>query len=114
MLYHRNVFVPSRVQEQLPTGEFELQFSRHCQEEANDRYGVINLPKKLNTRYALPFEFEVNEKGDLTKIVYKMHYNERYYLILVVVPHEWFVKTCWLNCKTDNHRTLDKSRYSRR
>jgi len=114
MLYHRNVFVPSRVQEQLPSGEFALQFSRHCKEECDDRYGKISLPKTLNTRFAQPFEFEVNEFGTITKIVYKMHYDQFHNLVLVVVPGEWFVKTCWLNRKSDTHRTLDTKKYSRR
>lgn len=111
MLYHKDLFVPEIVKKQLPQGKFELSYSEHAMQECQDGNGKIVPPKYLDTQYALPFEFEVND-GKLTKVLYKVGYNLVYNLIIVVIPDRFFVKTLWLNAKTDHHRTLDKSKYS--
>lgn len=53
------------------------------------------------------------------KIIVRIKYSNNYDLVLVLVPKRdyyvdgsLFVKTCWLNHKTDNHSTLNLSRLS--
>jgi len=55
--------------------------------------------------------FEI-EDTDLRKYALRVSYNKVEDLC-IVVDETGFVRTVWLNRKTDNHRTLDKSQYTR-
>ena len=57
------------------------------------------------------FNVEIVQDRFLSKVVYRVNYSDTHDLIVVVIPERWFVKTVWLNAKSDKHQTLNKNRY---
>lgn len=93
-------------------GVIDLNYSNHALQAANnDRYGNIDLPDSVDTNKAKLIELEVVNNRYLSKIVYRMEYDSEYDICIVIIPERWFVKTVWLNRKSDKHRTLDRSKY---
>ena len=91
-------------------GIIRLEYTNHAiKASKNDRYGLIMLPPTLNTAKAKAVEVEII-RNRLTKIVYRVDYSDKFDLA-IVVTHDRKVKTVWLNCKDDNHPTLDESNY---
>ena len=116
-LYHADIYLPPVP---LPRGQFALTYSKHAEQEARrDRYGYITLPAYLDTRIAKVVEVEI-ENGVALKIVYRFAFDASRDIILVVMPpaHKGrghlFVKTVWLNERSDNHKTLRSDRYASR
>lgn len=108
MLYHKDIYMPKLP---MPNGIFKLEYSEHAKREAfRDRYGAIRLPSQLITQDATIIEVEVINRKP-TKILYRLPYDINHDIMLAVKPGEWFVKTVWINRKSDNHRTLDRSKY---
>jgi len=56
-------------------------------------------------------EVETNEFGHPVKIVVRRKVGLQWTLVLVI-DVEGIVRTCWVNLTTDNHRTLDKSKFN--
>lgn len=107
MKYNIAVGIPETVTEQLPKeGAFPLWYTNHAIEASkDDRYARIVLPSKLYAKFAKAVEVETN--GDkVYKTVYRIPYNEKYDLVMVVLIPEFRVKTVWLNRKDDLHDTL--------
>lgn len=109
-LYHKDVFLPQRVKE---TAVLKLQYSLHARTEAeSDRYGRISLPLVLDTRRADLIEAEVEPVSRrVLKRVYRAPLDKERDIVLVVNP-DGFVRTVWVNLKTDQHRSLDKRKFS--
>ena len=102
----------------LRAGALPLKYSRHAMSEAlNDRYGV--LPVSAFPRAFIPgagwtvVEVESNSAGQLVKFVIRrnVYYDPRS-LVLVVLA-DGTVKTLWTNLASDQHKTLDSSKFSR-
>jgi hypothetical protein len=112
-LYHREVFWPYRVEKQIPIGIQSLTYSKHAIREANsDRYGTIKLPVAVDMSNAYVFEAEVNQRGEVSKVVFRVQLDPQRDLVIVGIPRStMFVKTVWVNLRTDNHKTLRKNRY---
>ena len=67
---------------------------------------AFNLIRAENKGYL----FEIEEtNGIVTKAVYRVEYDNENDICLVI--RKGIVKTAWINKKTDNHFTLDKSKY---
>ena len=120
MLYHKDVFWNLKFDvEALELIKTASRLSRHLQEHiasVDERRGfdltgiekIINEIKKQNSISC--FEVEV-ENGKVTKAVIRVEYNSR--KDICIVFRKWVVVTAWLCNKNDNHKTLDKSKYSR-
>jgi hypothetical protein len=114
-LYHKAVFWPKGKLRALQGRSLPLSYGRHALAESTaDRYGAIQAPASIVFDEHAVIEMECNGKFP-TKVVVRLPYNGDCDLILVVQlgETEFFVKTMWLNKRDDNHRTLDRSKYSR-
>jgi hypothetical protein len=110
-LYHYQLGFPKGFSGKV--GTVVLQYGAHALRAANeDRYGLVNLPKTLNTSAALCVEVELLD-GAVIKLVYRVRYSADLDLVLAVSPksNTLFVRTVWLQSKNDTHATLDLSRY---
>ncbi|GBG14824.1 pyridoxamine 5'-phosphate oxidase [Novimethylophilus kurashikiensis] len=120
LLFHTDVYMPERIR--LSTGELlklvepnlqgRMKVSYHASRAAQtDRYGLIDIPEYFDARKAKLIEVEVDHAaGKVTKRVYRQKYDEHHDLVLVITD-KWVLKTVWLNCRGDAHRTLDASKY---
>jgi len=108
-LYHFQVYMPDLP---LKFGKQRLNYSNHALNASrDDRYGDIQLPTFIDTNTAKVIEVEIIQGRFLSKVVYRVNYSDTHDLIIVVIPERWFVKTVWLNAKSDKHQTLNKNRY---
>ena len=109
-LYHTQIGFPAWYK--APTFVVEPKYGNHARFEAQvDRYGKINLPKTLNLANFKPIEIEVIN-GLITKTLFRGTLDATRDLC-IVLDRTGFVKTCWVNLKTDLHRTLDRTKYDR-
>jgi hypothetical protein len=113
-LYHYEIGLPVV---DYPTEALELVYSEHAiQAASGDRYGNVRsrLPARLDMAQARIVEVEAEpERRKLRKMVLRSSLDSGRDLVLVVEPRgtRWFVRTCWVNEKSDNHRTLNRSNY---
>lgn len=109
-LYHSDIGFPKGIK--MPSGTRTLKYTRHALSAAqSDRYGNIDkLPNKINMSVYKPFEVKVDD-GKVTKVGYRVTYNDNFDLILIINPLNNKVITLWLNSKRDKHSTLQKGRY---
>ena len=111
--YHYQVGFPTNLRK--PKGCVELEYTDHARRAArNDRYGRIEaLPRKLRLSRVQLIEAEALADGTLLKGLYRMGYNENYWLALAIAFCEEgaLVKTVWLNERTDRHATLRRELY---
>lgn len=117
--------IPATAETQVACAALELKWSRHALTQlVSDRYGVIKDGSFLSTfrfkteGWTLVEAETVNTfRGEIvTKFVVRRAVDSYRSLVLVILPDgpgRGFVKTCWINLNTDNHATLDKSRYSK-
>lgn len=73
-----------------------------------DRYGRIEIPEYISTEGVQLVEIEMKDDR-IMKVVLRKSYSAEFDVVFVVVDHG-ILLTCWLNCKSDTHRTLNKSR----
>lgn len=111
-LYHFQLGIPKQYKTNY--GIMSLKYSRHAQMAASsDRYGYIQLPNTLDTSKAQAVEVEIDSEGCISKILYRTAYDDKHDLCLAIIPNQRFVKTVWLNVKTDKHETLDTFKYTK-
>jgi hypothetical protein len=113
--------IPSKILTAYTDTQRELRWSKHAlQELRNDRYGVIYEAPFLrrfdsNDWTLVEAETQALSIGDITtKLVVRREIDPTRSLVLVIIPdgpYEGFVKTAWINLNTDNHGTLDKTRF---
>lgn len=107
-LYHKEVGFPPSIYR--PSQKTILRYTRHAKYEA-EREGVAlaQLPTQLPS-YDL---IEVGMMGSfLTKWVVRTKLDSHRDLVLVIT-HDYFVKTVWTNSVEDKHSTLDRGRYTK-
>lgn len=113
-LFHKDVFLPKKVTQ--PVWEDDLEYTTHAKEEAQkDRYGLIELPLKIDFNKATLIEAEAfgNDKMLVcTKQVWRVSLDSKRDLC-VVVTREGRVKTVWVNLSSDKHITLKSDKYSK-
>ncbi len=89
-----------------------LTITKHAQQAANtDRYGHITIEHYLRTDGSKLVEFETNGNFHITKIILRKSYDRVHDVVYVIVEGGVLV-TCWLNKKSDTHKTLNRSRVS--
>lgn len=111
-LYHKDIGFPDDVE--FPRGfqpVIALNYGNHAREEAMaDRYGMMRLPHRVDLRKGQTIEIGV-QGNVITKLVVRFSYDEEKDIIFVITLPSCFVKTVWANEKTDQHKTLNRSRY---
>jgi hypothetical protein len=111
-LYHYQLGIPREFRTDF--GQLFLDYSFHARKAAKtDRYGEISLPEVLDTSAAMVIEVEGGLYDEETKVVYRLPHDDEFDLVMAVIPQRAFVKTVWLNRKSDGHGTLDESKYCR-
>lgn len=114
ILYHTEIGFPRNFQP--PTGTHKLQYSRHALEATlDDRYGQIPVLNQINVDRLQLVELGVQDRK-VSKLVYRGQLDQERDMVVVVIPkpnnQPWFVKTVWINLKSDAHKTLNRSRYT--
>lgn len=108
--YHYQVGFPTNLRK--PTGKVLLEYTQHALEAANtDRYGAFGVPIELDYDQATLIEAEADRFGNVEKGVYRVRYNARFDLVLVVIIATRRVKTVWLNERADRHHSLRRELY---
>lgn len=111
-LYHREVGFPACVE--LPKGKFSLEWSEHAQQQCvMDINGAIKVtPTIILDPYRI-FEVQLSQDQKIEKFAYRTRYNGRCDITYVFIPQgeNLFIKTVWLNRRSDKHFTLDVSKY---
>lgn len=111
MLYHREIFMPPKVAN-IKNASLPLLPTRHAEEAAaQDRYGRITIPARIEFNGSDIVEAEVID-GKTVKIVVRLKYDDTRDAIYVVALPDCRLKTVWFNLKSDFHGTLDRSRYA--
>lgn len=121
MLYHKQVFWKKEFDvESAKLIKTVNHFSKHLkdyfsnnEEKRNfDADSIIKIVEKLKTFDNIKaFEVETDEHN-LTKCAVRVGFNGKKDICLVF--RKGLVVTAWLCNKDDNHKTLDKSKYTRR
>ena len=72
------------------------------------------MPVILDLKNANIFEIEVDKNNQVIKIVCRMKYDNTKDISMAIMMQgsNGFVKTAWLNKKSDIHKTLNKANYS--
>ena len=113
VLYHSEIFLPSWFT--APTKRVKVDYGHHARREAlADRYGNIALPAFINLRRFRVIEVGVID-GRVSKILFRGKLDDKRDLCIVLIPkgdRPWFAKTCWVNINSDQHKTLNHSRYA--
>lgn len=114
MLCHKDVGFPRGVN--WPVGRFPLRYSSHALVEARrDRLGDArpHLPAYLDTTSLEVVEAEFDSRRRVHTMVCRTKLDQGLDLVLVVLTARtvWFVKTVYLNRKSDSHATLRRERY---
>lgn len=117
-LYHPDVYMPKYVQDALPTrGKMRVTPSEHAIEQAKERGftlpGVIDF-STVETFEVLVIEDKYTHQSKLTKVGYRVKYDEHDDLCMVINTFHAIIVTAWLNNRGDYHATLYADKYSRR
>jgi lipase chaperone LimK len=113
LLFHKDVFLPEFAQ--LPLFEGKLTYSRHARNVTQEHAAMdaIVLPAVFAARNATLIEAELNPAtGQVDKQVWRQPLDARRDLCFAMLAGG-FVKTCWVNDRTDTHATLQRGKYVR-
>lgn len=117
-LYHSEVFLPTTAKSEAAKLVYSrLEWSQHAKLElCYDEAGP--LPAHVVPKCFFGVAWELIElettNGNPTKYVFRRNVINDRDLIIVLRPIDSssaLVVTCWTNRKTDNHKTLDRSKY---
>jgi hypothetical protein len=114
-LYHRDVFFKPSFHICAVKG-IPLTFSKHAVDRVTDKSIDSRLVPRVisDTSRTVVIETETEDNGvTIVKQLIRHPYDAQNDLV-IAVKRDGFVKTMWLNKKTDTHRTLDKTKYERR
>lgn len=107
-LYHREIGFPAWFK--APTATVTPNYGTHARKEAfEDRYGHIALPATMDLSKYTVIEMEA-DGAKVVKILFRGALDARRDICVAMMANG-FVKTVWVNLRTDTHRTLDRSKY---
>ena len=107
LINHTSPSFPEKIKN-ASTRVFFPKYSKHAVDASkSDRYGLINLPNRVEFNGKNIFEIELNNEK-IEKYGIRISYNEKLDLILIANP-DGFIRTVWFNDKTDTHKTLRKT-----
>lgn len=113
LMFHKDVFIPDFAQ--LPMFEGKLTYGHHARNVTlhNDKMDSIPLPPVFVAENATLIESEVNPTtGKVEKQVWRQPLDEHRDLCFAMIAGG-FIKTCWVNDRTDTHSTLQRGKYIR-
>ena len=111
-LFHAEVFMPTRMKR--PLFEGRLTYGQHALRESKaDRYGKIELPEFFEAcnAHCIEVEYDMDSEA-VVKQVWRQALDANRDIVLVI-GQGGYVRTVWVNLKTDKHRSLDASKYVR-
>lgn len=111
MLFHRDIGFPREFRR--PQGVRRLAWTNHALERCR-QYG-IHRSEVINLDRFEPVEIEITRERGICKIVMRgPSQRTGQHLVIVLIParDRWTVKTCWLNHESDQHATLDATKYA--
>ncbi len=111
LLFHKDVFIPEHARQPLHQGA--LRYGNHASHVSTNGgdYADIELPRQFSAEDAILIEAELDAKtGQVIKQVWRQRMNEEWDLCFPMLAGG-FVKTVWLNRRTDTHKTLDKKKF---
>src|ERR1700690_1486896 len=107
-LYHFEIGFPSWFK--APTATVKPEYGSHSRKEAlTDRYGNITLPETMDLGQSKVIGLGV-EGNKVVKMVVRGQLDSTRD-ICVVLTNTGFVKTVWVNLRSDTHKTLDRTKY---
>lgn len=113
LMFHKDVFIPDFARQVIHGTR--LTYGRHAlnvSAGAGPGFEAIALPRVLDVTIAVLVEVEVNPRtGAIEKQVWRMPLNADTDICFPMLP-DGFVKTVWLNARTDQHSTLRRDRYT--
>jgi hypothetical protein len=111
-LYHYQLGFPIAVN--LPK-RLKVRYSQHAlRAMKDDRYGLVQLSEVLDLSAAKVIELELDANEAPIKIVIRLPLDaERDACLAIAVQGTLMVKTVWVNLRSDAHKTLNLSRYSK-
>jgi hypothetical protein len=110
VLYHAAIGLPKWFK--APTGVVAPRYGDHARFEAQvDRYGKIELPKTIDLSKFKVIEVGV-DNGKVAKVLFRGPLDATRDLCIVLAANG-YVKTVWVNLRSDTHRTLDRSKYAK-
>lgn len=114
MLYHKALTLPDNI-DSIYDSEYLTRLSKHAKDEScNDKYKSFFIPEIVIITDDNLIEVEINESGQFVKFMIRIEYDSDYDLCIVLQPEtkdSALVRTAWLNKSSDNHYTLDESKY---
>lgn len=119
--YHKQVYIPDNYISKLKDytdslNSLKWSYTPHCLDNLKhrviNRQGVLNYIKNKRLDWQNVFEFYTNDKGDITKAVYRFSYIEGLDLILVISPIKKII-TIYINSSDDKHYTLKRELYQK-
>lgn len=119
-LYHKDVYMTRDMIKQCPSlycGELEetehfLNRSKSFVDKYSFDKGLLDdTIKNIQSEKPDPFEIATDDKGNVTKCCIRVPFDD--YRDLCVVFAKNRIVTCWFNSNSDNHITLDESKYDR-
>jgi len=111
LMFHKDVFIPDFAKK--PLFEGKVTYARHAQNVSSGANGIaaLNLPEEFHAANATLVEAEVNPAtGEVEKQVWRVPFDEQNDLCFPMMANG-FIKTVWLNSRTDSHATLRRTRY---
>jgi hypothetical protein len=113
--YHKLLGLPAGAAA-LWAGKLNLRWGHHAQKEADiDRYGKVEQFDSGEFEASDIVEVTM-EAGQPVQGVARYPYSDNLDLVMVLGKPEAdvaFVKTVWFNQASDNHKSLDRSKYNR-
>lgn len=111
LLFHKDVYIPDHAKKPLHTGK--LRYGNHALNVASGggEYGKIELPMEFTGAGAVLVEVELNAAdGTVEKQVWRQKLNAEWDICFPMIAGG-FIKTVWLNHRTDTHTTLRKNKF---
>ncbi len=110
-MFHKDVYIPDFAR--VPLFEGRLNYARHAQNVSagQGQLAQIELPEVFDASKATLVEVELCPRtGAVEKQVWRMPLDETNDLCFPMLAGG-FVKTVWLNARSDTHTTLQRTRY---
>lgn len=116
VLYHEKTGFPQDIislLEKAASQQFtmKLEFTKHALERAATYGCTKQLPAQINWADIHIFEIGIVD-GVLDKVVARLNFDNKNDVVFVLSAGNRKVRTLWLNRKTDQHKTLDLSKYA--
>lgn len=111
LMFHKDVFIPDFAK--VPLHEGPVRYAKHANHVSAGAgsYDQIPLPPVFVAKNATLVEVEINPvTGEVEKQVWRQPLNDEFDLCFPMLP-DGFIKTVWLNHKTDTHKTLNKGKF---